>query len=59
MSTWSGILALVVSAATLLYALRLQQENERLRARLDRYNKTLFTVENEVRAMNDLLVEAK
>lgn len=58
MATWFSIFSILLAAAALFYALRLQQENDKLRARLDRYNKTLFTVENEVRAMRDDLAEA-
>lgn len=58
MPTWIALFALVIAAIALLYAWRLQQENEKLRGRLDRYNKTLFTVENEVRSLREELAEA-
>lgn len=57
MALWIALLALVVAAAALIYGWRLQQENEKLRGRLDRYNRTLFATENDVRALHDELAE--
>lgn len=58
MGTWVSILSIIVAGVAFFNVLRLQQENDKLRARLDRYNKTLFTVESEVRSMQEALAEA-
>ena len=57
MAIWIAVFALVVSAAALLYSWRLQQENEKLRGRLDRYNKTLFSAENDLRSLREEIAD--
>jgi len=57
MALWIALFALAVSAAALFFARRLQQENEKLRGRLDRYNKTLFAAENDLRNLREEIAD--
>jgi hypothetical protein len=57
MATWIAGIALLAGLAALAYAWKLSQELETARGRLDRYNRALFDVNDELRALREQTAE--
>ena len=55
MATWISWIALLIGAAAFGYAWRLQQELGTINRRLDRYNRTLFEANDEMRKLREEL----
>jgi hypothetical protein len=55
MATWIALIAVLIGVVSLAYTWKLQQELGIATRRLDRYNKTLFDAQDEVRRLHEAL----